>query len=322
LGYQGIFESHDMHLTDLGWDYFTSEWIEYYGKINFLKGGLVAADAIHTVSRRYAQEIQAEEFGCGLEGVLKKRSRDVFGVLNGVDYSEWNPMRDRFIKANYGPNELYGKRSCKFDLQQEFGFARNLGIPLIGILSDLVEHKGFDILSGVLPEIMKLDIQIALAGSGEKRFEDFFREAQSKFPGRVGARIGKHDLILHKIQAGADMLLIPSKFEPYGDLQRYALKYGTVPVVFAAGGLDDAIHGLSSRRNGANGFKFARYTGADLLKTLQVAVDVFRREPETWSVLMKNGMSEDFSWKALAGQYIQMYEIALDRALKKKATPI
>lgn len=312
LNYQGIFEAHDMHVTNLGWSYFVPEHIEYYRKINFLKGGLIFADEVNTVSVKYAEETQTEEYGCGLDGVLRKRKRAISGILNGVNYLEWNPATDRFIKAKYSPNEFYGKRSCKFDLQQEFGLEKRLDVTTIGVLSPLFEHKGFDLLADAFDEIMELDVQFVLIGSGEKRFEEFFTKAQEKYQDRVGIRLGPNEVITHKILAGSDILLIPSKFEPDGVQQIYALKYGTIPLVHASGGLDDAVKNFSRKSRTGNGFKFQRYTAGELLRKIKEAVALFRSDSEAWSILIQNGMSKDFSWKVAAEKYFEMYEIILD----------
>jgi len=308
LGYQGLFPAETMEKIGLASGLFTIDGLEYYGKLNLLKGGLVYSDAINTVSRGYAREIQTEEYGFGLDGLLRRRSQVLSGILNGVDYSLWNPATDKFLAANYGPRSLAGKRKCKQDLLEQFSLpAENLDRPLIGIVSRLSAQKGADLIAEAAEELMAEDVTIVALGAGDAEYEDMFRELAATYPQKVSARIAYDNALAHKIEAGADIFLMPSRYEPCGLNQIYSLKYGTVPVVRATGGLDDTIEAFDPKTGKGTGFKFAEYTGTAMMGAIRAALETYGA-PKLWRKLMLNAMRQDYSWRASAAQYAKLYE--------------
>jgi starch synthase len=308
MGYQGLFPPDTLPLLMLPWDLFTIDKLEFYGKLNFLKGALVFSDFVTTVSRKYSQEIQTAEYGFGLEGVLRGRAGTVTGILNGVDYNEWSPQNDKFIAAHYSPEDLGGKAKCKQDLLTEFG-VRNADprVPVIGIVSRFAAQKGFDLILQVADRLAREDMIVVALGAGDKEYEDLFRRLNKQFPQKFAVKVAYDNKIAHKIEAGADMFLMPSRYEPCGLNQIYSLKYGTVPVVRATGGLDDTIENWEPHTRKGTGFKFAEYSGEALLATLRAALQAFR-DKESWQTLMRNGMNKDFSWTASAREYVKIYE--------------
>ena len=315
IGYQGLFWHYDLQLTNLGWELFTPQALEYYGKINFLKAGIVFADAVTTVSRKYMEEIQTPEFGAGLDGVLRDRKKDLYGILNGVDYDVWSPLQDPLIKERYRPEDLKGKRACKADLQREFGLAVSEETPLIGMISRLDEQKGFDLIAEIMEELMELGPQCVLLGTGKEKFHLLLEGLQKKYPQQLGVKIAFDNMLAHKIEAGADMFLMPSRYEPCGLNQIYSLKYGTVPIVRATGGLDDTIEDFSPLSNAGNGFKLRDYAASCLMEAIKRALLAYR-ERALWENLMLRGMSADFSWERSAGEYLKVYQ---ETIAKKKA---
>ncbi|UCD58871.1 MAG: glycosyltransferase, partial [Candidatus Hydrogenedentota bacterium] len=256
-------------------------------------------------------EIQTPEFGCGLEGILSNRSGRLFGVLNGVDYDEWNPETDNYIAANYGPDDLSGKTRCKVDLLEQFGLPPLTNTPLLGIVSRLADQKGFDILAPVIDDIVNEDYQLALLGTGEKKYHTLFTNIAKKYPERVGVKFTFSNELAHKIEAGADIFLMPSRYEPCGLNQMYSLKYGTVPLARATGGLDDTIIDYpTSAGSCGNGFKFDDYSSSALLGKLQEARKLYANAEE-WKRIMRNGMICDFSWGASAKKYEELYQRAI-----------
>ena len=312
IGYQGLFWHYDLHLTNLSWELFTPQALEYYGKLNFLKAGIVFADAVTTVSRKYMEEIQAPEFGAGLEGVLRDRKNDLYGILNGVDYEEWSPEKDPYIKEKYGPSNLRGKKACKEDLQRESYLALNPDSPLLGVISRLTDQKGFDLLAEIMEDLMGLGVQFVLLGTGEEEYNLLFQKIGQKYPRQAGIRIAFDNALAHKIEAGADMFLMPSRYEPRGLNQIYSLKYGTVPIVRATGGLDDTIQDFDPGSRKGNGFKFREYSASELLCTIKLALETYR-DKATWEKLMLRGMAMDFSWQQSAQAYVKVYEDILKR---------
>jgi len=308
MGYQGQFPPETLPLLMLPWDLFTIGKMEFYGKVNFLKGALVFADFITTVSRKYSQEIQTAEYGFGLEGVLRARASTVTGILNGVDYDVWSPQKDTFIKAPYSPDDFSGKLACKQDLLAAFGVtAPNLRLPVIGIVSRFAAQKGFDLIAQVIDRVAREEMIIAALGTGDKEYEDLFRRLNQQFPQKILVRIGFDNALAHKIEAGSDMFLMPSRYEPCGLNQIYSLKFGTVPVVRATGGLDDTIEPWDARTSRGTGFKFSDYTGEALLTTIRQALTAFK-DQTGWRTLMRNGMAKDFSWTNSAREYVRIYE--------------
>lgn len=312
LAYQGVFPRAALARIGLPETLFHMDALEFYGKVNFLKGGIVFADCLSTVSRKYAEEIQTAEYGCGLEGVLSKRAREgcLAGILNGADYSEWSPESDTFIAANYSVDHLEGKRACKKDLLDAFGLpGENVGIPLLGIVSRLAEQKGMDLVEQIAGELLRGNSALVVLGTGQAAYERFFRGLAAKYPKRAGVKIGFDNALAHKIEAGADVFLMPSRFEPCGLNQIYSLRYGTVPVVRATGGLDDTIVAYGSDGLRGTGFKFQAYESKALLACVKEALDIFR-DPEAWRILQTNGMTKDFSWGASAAAYVDLYQAA------------
>ncbi|MGI9101806.1 MAG: glycogen synthase GlgA [Terriglobales bacterium] len=308
MGYQGLFPPDTLPLLMLPWDLFTIDKLEFYGKINFLKGALVFSDFITTVSRKYSQEIQTSEYGFGLEGVLRARAGTVTGILNGVDYAEWSPESDKFAAARFSPQDLSGKQKCKQDLLAEFGVtSADPKLPVIGIVSRFAAQKGFDLISQTADRLAREEMIVVALGAGDKEYEDLFRRLNKQFPQKFAVKVAYDNKIAHKIEAGADMFLMPSRYEPCGLNQIYSLKYGTVPVVRATGGLDDTIENWDPASKKGTGFKFTEYSGEALLATLRTAIQAYRDQP-SWQTLMRNGMTRDFSWAASAKEYVRVYE--------------
>jgi starch synthase len=310
MGYQGLFPPDTLPLLMLPWELFTISKMEFFGQVNFLKGALVHSDFVTTVSRKYSHEIQTTEYGFGLEGVLRNRAATVAGILNGVDYDEWSPQTDKFIVAKYSPEDLSGKAQCKKDLLNAFGVANSdAKVPVIGIVSRFAAQKGFDLIAQIMDRLAREELIMVVLGSGDKPYEEMFLRLNRQFPNRIAAKVAFDNAIAHKIEAGADMFLMPSRYEPCGLNQIYSLKYGTVPIVRATGGLDDTIEPWDARSGKGTGFKFTDYTGEALLATIKQALLAYR-DPSSWQKLMRNGMARDFSWGASAREYGKVYERA------------
>jgi starch synthase len=316
LAYQGVFDASWLPRLGLGWDLMRIDALEYWGRISYLKGGLMFSRMITTVSPRYAREIQTPEFGFGFDGILRYRSDDVVGILNGIDYDRWDPARDPHLPEPYDASNLAGKRAAKRALLERFGMrADDAGLerPLIGLISRLVDQKGFDLIAEIADELAHLDASFVLLGNGERRYEDLWLGLAARHPDRIGAKIGFDDPLAHLIEAGADLFLMPSRFEPSGLNQMYSLRYGTPPVVRAVGGLADTVRSFNPRTGEGNGFSFNDYSAQALLNTLLWALDVFQ-DRSTWRRIQQEGMAEDFSWDVSARQYVKVYERAIGRA--------
>lgn len=307
LGFQGIFRESNWRWLDLNRTYFSPQYLEFYGNINFLKGGLIFADRITTVSPTYAREIMSAEQGFGLQGILEQRAADVTGILNGVDYNEWNPEIDRFIARRYSENDLTGKRICKDKLQGSLDLPVKSGMPLFGMISRLTSQKGFDLVEKILDQMMKRELQLVLLGSGELRYEDFFVSAAARFPEKLAVRMGFDEALAHRIEAGADIFLMPSLYEPCGLNQMFSLKYGTIPIVRAVGGLKDTVIDYDAEPGKGTGFVFDSYEPAALWESIERALQVFS-ENRSWAALMHRAMRMDFSWDRSARTYSQLYE--------------
>ncbi|MGO9229435.1 MAG: glycogen synthase GlgA [Bryobacteraceae bacterium] len=300
LGYQGLFPATALKRVALDESVFTPDGLEFFGKVSYIKSGISFADALSTVSPTYAREIQTPEYGCGLDGVLRGRAAVLSGILNGADYGEWSPENDPLIPAPYSALDLSGKRTAKELLLTELDLpAEAMERPLLGIVSRFTEQKGVDLLAEVADQIVAEDVYLVALGTGEPEYEESFRAMAERFPGRVAVRIGYDNRLSHLIEAGADMFLMPSRYEPCGLSQIYGLRYGTVPVVRATGGLDDTIEE-------STGFKFQDCSGTALLGAVRDAVEAFSH-PDAWRAVMLRGMQRDFSWKASAQEYAALY---------------
>ncbi len=319
LGYQGHFPPHILPQISLHAGLFTIHTLEFYGKVNILKGGIIFSDFITTVSRKYAEEIQTPEFGYGLEGVLRSRADRLQGILNGVDYEAWDPATDKLLPSTYTPEDLKGKETCKKALLEKMGVRdAALDRPLLGIVSRFATQKGFDLIAGIAEDLAAMDLYVVALGAGEPVYEDLFRALAEKYPAKFLVKIAYDNALAHQIEAGADMFLMPSRYEPCGLNQIYSMKYGTVPVVRATGGLDDTVEAFDGKAG--TGFKFTEYSPAALLATLRQAVETYA-QPQAWQRLMSNGMRKDFSWPHSARQYAKIYQ-ALHKAREKaKAAP-
>lgn len=314
IAYQGIFGSDLFEYTGLGYQLYNPEGVEYWGKINLLKAGIVYSDVINTVSEAYSREIQTPEYGNGLEGLLKKRKNDLYGVVNGVDYDEWNPKTDKYLVANYSPDRVKKKAECKRKILAEFKLKLKPEAPLIGIISRLAAQKGFDILAEAMDELMKLNAGFVILGSGDRKYQLLIEEFAIRYPKKVGVKIGYDNGLAHAIEAGCDFFLMPSKYEPCGLNQIYSLKYGTIPIVRATGGLDDTVRDYKG--SAGTGFKFKEYSADALVEKVKEALAVYD-DKRAWEALQKRAMFEDFSWEHSAQKYIELYNAA---ALKRKQT--
>ena len=300
LGYQGLFRSQAVGEAGLDPSVYRLEGVEFFGKVSYIKSGIVFADALNTVSPTYAREIQTPEFGFGLDGALRARAGALTGILNGADYSVWDPETDPLIPARYSARDLAGKRVCKQQLLAEFGFAAHaIKRPLAGVVSRLTRQKGVDLIAAIADDLVSHNLYLVALGRGEPEEENRFREIAALHPGRIAVRLGFDDALAHRIQAGADLFLMPSRYEPGGLSQIYSLKYGTIPVVRATGGLNDTI-------DDGTGFKFADDSGPALLAAILEAARAFS-QVEFWRSLIVGGMGKDFSWKRSAGAYSALY---------------
>ena len=309
LAYQGVFPSSQYPLTNLPWDYFTPDGVEFYGRFNCLKAGIAFADVVTTVSPRYAREILTPEFGCGLDGLLRHRDSALFGILNGVDYEEWNTTRNPFLPQPYSAEDLSGKIVDKLELQKQMGLPADEGVPVFGTIGRLVEQKGVGIQLAALEEMLGTALQFVLLGSGESAFEQAYQALAKRYPSKVSIRIGYDQAVAHRIEAGADFFLMPSKFEPCGLNQMYSLRYATIPIVRITGGLDDTVIDITEDPEHANGIKFGEYSSRALAKGIQKAL-ALHGEPELMRHFRLNGMSADFSWDRTAQQYENAYRRA------------
>jgi starch synthase len=317
LGYQGLFAPDILPQISLDRSLFSVEGLEFFGKVNFLKGAIIFSDFITTVSRKYAAEIQTSTFGYGLEGVLRVHARKLRGILNGADYDAWNPATDKLIPAQYTPEKLDAKEVCKRDLLRKMGVAEPLmSRPVIGIVSRFATQKGFDLIALIADELMKMHVYVVALGTGEPEFEDLFRSLAARYPGKFLVKVAYDNELAHQIEAGSDIFLMPSLYEPCGLNQMYSLKYGTVPVVRATGGLDDTIQEFDG--TSGTGFKFTEYSAEALLVAICKAVQTYGHQ-SAWRRLMKNGMLKDFSWAASAKSYAEVYQELRDRSARTNA---
>ncbi|MBR9986610.1 MAG: glycogen synthase [Desulfosarcina sp.] len=305
ISYQGRFPEDHWPILSLPRSYYTYDF-EFYGQINLTKSAIHLADAVTTVSETYAREIQTTDFGFGLQDTLQGHKEKLYGILNGVDYQQWRPETDPYTYGIvYSANDLSGKRRIKSKLRAEYQLPDSDALPLIGMTTRFVEQKGIDLITECAEKILQLDTQMIVLGSGEPRYHDFFEWLRRSYPGRVGIYIGFNNELAHRIEAGADIFLMPSLFEPCGLNQIYSLKYGTLPIVRLTGGLADTIE------DGVNGFTFFDFTAHNFLDAAQRAIEVYRKHPDRWIQMMITAMGQDFSWEKSAEKYLGVYNQVL-----------
>ncbi|MCE5241967.1 MAG: glycogen synthase GlgA [Syntrophobacteraceae bacterium] len=321
LAYQGVFPADYFSLTQLPPDVFSFRGMEFWGQCNFLKAGLVYSDMLTTVSPRYSQEIQASEFGCGMDGLLRDRHNSLVGILNGIDCEEWNTEADPYLPARYSMDDLEGKRACKEVLLSDLGFPEgSRRKPLLGMISRMAAQKGFDLMGEILDNLMDLPVSLVILGTGDAAIEKSLKEMESSFPDRLRILTAFDEALAHRIEAGADIFLMPSRYEPCGLNQMYSLRYGTVPVVHATGGLEDSVVDAVQNPDTGTGFKFADYEPFAFLGSIQAALDLYRNR-DKWREIQRRGMGQDFSWTRSAGQYLNIYKNVLARK-PKRPSPI
>lgn len=312
LQYQGVFPRNILRLIGLGEEYFTPERLEFYGQVNFMKAGILYADIINTVSNKYALEIQTPDFGERLDGLLRKRSQDLYGIVNGIDYEEMDPQTDPYIYRNYGIETLQLKKDNKYALQKEMGLPVG-DTPLLAIITRLVGQKGLDLIAGIFDQLMCLGVQFVLLGSGEDYYQKLFSELKMRYQHQVAIFLGFNSELAQRIYAGADIFLMPSRFEPCGLSQMISLRYGTIPVVREVGGLADTIKNYDERTETGNGFSFKPYEPGALLETIKRALRIYSQHPEQWMRLMLRAMQSDFSWDRSANEYVKLYRKAIEK---------
>ncbi len=307
LAYQGVFHGEAFELTNLAPDFFVPGAAEYFGLLNCLKAGIALADVITTVSPRYAREITTEEFGCGLDDLLRRRQDRLIGILNGVDYGEWNTTKNQHLFKSFSVTRMNGKAANKSALQKLVGLPEKKSVPLYGTISRLAEQKGVDIQLGSLEEILNADIQFVQLGSGSPEFEAAYRTLAARFPTKVSVRFGYDESLAHRIEAGCDFFLMPSRFEPCGLNQMYSLRYGTIPIVRAVGGLDDTVIDFNESSKLANGVKFFEYSARALTKAIRKSLAIYG-DAELLKRYRRSGMKSDFSWHNTVGKYLTAYQ--------------
>ncbi len=325
MAYQGVFWHWDMLLTGLDWKYFNWQQMEFFGNLNLLKTGLIFADRLNTVSPRYAEEIQSAPLGCGLEGVLQHRRNVLSGIVNGVDYRQWDPQTDPNLPTNFGPDTVAkGKPVCKAALQTELGLPVTPKTPLVAFIGRLTDQKGLDLLAATVRDwVQSQDVQWVILGTGDPAYEEQFAMLAERFPQKVAARLEFSNELAHRIEAGADVFVMPSRYEPCGLNQLYSLKYGTVPVVRATGGLVDTITALDEKTaedGTATGFSFAEYSALALAETLQRTCNTYT-QPDLWKPLVRSGMKQDWSWATSARSYVELYRATTNEVRRRVAAP-
>ncbi|MHC4470901.1 MAG: glycogen synthase GlgA [Planctomycetota bacterium] len=309
LGYQGLFDAEQMPETGLPQERFNWQEVEFHGRLNLLKGALVHADALSTVSRRYSEEIQTKEYGAGLDGVLRDRAEHLSGIPNGIDVATWDPATDSHLPANFGPDDPAGKEKCKAALQAEAGLPVGTEPLLVGLVGRLAEQKGIDLLTDIIPELVSRPVQLVVLGTGSPEYEELLEKASAKHPERIRAWIRFDEGLAHRIEAGADVFLMPSRYEPCGLNQMYSMRYGTVPLVRATGGLADTVVDASAATladGTATGFCFEKARAEDLLEAIDRSLALFGTG-EAWARLVRICMTRDFSWGARAREYEELY---------------
>jgi starch synthase len=312
LAYQGVFDASWLPRLGLGWDLMRIDAMEYWGRVSYLKAGIVFSRLLTTVSPTYAAEIQTPEYGAGFDGILRERADDLVGILNGIDYDQWDPARDPALPEPFTSTRLETKAAAKRAVLTAFNLPvtdETMTRPLVGLISRLVDQKGFDLLAAIADELPRVGATFVLLGSGERRYEDLWLGLAARHPDRIGARIGFDEGLAHLIEGGADLFLMPSRFEPCGLNQMYSLRYGTVPLVRATGGLADTVRNFDPQTGAGTGFTFDEYSPQALLGTLRWALGVFQ-DRQTWKRIQVAGMQQDYSWDASARRYVEVYERA------------
>ncbi|MCM0080138.1 glycogen synthase GlgA [Geomonas sp. Red32] len=307
MQHQGSFYEGVMDILGIGWQHFNFLELEMNDQVNLLKGGIYHATVLNTVSEGYAREIQTPAFGWGLEGVVRERSPVLRGILNGVDYQEWNPETDRHLPVNFGSDDLSGKALCKRALQREMGLPEREEVPLFGLVTRLVKQKGIDVLAEAIHRMLEMDIQVVLLGAGEPWAHFYFGDVAASHPGRFACRIGYNNGLAHRIEGGCDFFLMPSAFEPCGLNQMYSLRYGTIPIVRATGGLDDSVENFDQAAGTGTGFKFWDLTAGALYDTVGWAVHTWYHHPDAIQALRRRGMAKRFTWEEAAAKYEALY---------------
>ncbi len=310
LAYQGNFPRESFSLLELGPEYFTPDSLEFYGTLSFIKAGLLYSDILTTVSHRYSQEIQTDEFGCKLQGVLSSRKERLFGVLNGIDEDLWNPETDEHIVRKYSFRDLSGKSECRRHLLSMNGFETESDSPVLAMITRFAMQKGLDLVEEVADAILDMKTFLMVLGTGGSRYERFFQKLEARHPDQVSVVLSFDEPYAHQLEAGADLFLMPSRYEPCGLNQMYSLKYGTIPVVRATGGLDDTVEEWSDQSQTGNGFKFESYTSDAFLEAIKRARGKFE-DKHAWNALIQNGMRSNFSWKSSALRYLSLYDQAI-----------
>jgi starch synthase len=311
LAYQGLFEPTWLPGLDLPWDLFTIDQLEFWGRISFLKGGINNAEIVTTVSAKYAEEIQTREVGAGFDGILRRRSADLAGILNGIDTEQWDPAHDSYLPQPFSAAALDAKAASKREVLKRYGLPtddKTMARPLVGMISRMVDQKGFDLIAAIASVLPQLDATFVVLGTGEERYQDLWTRLASEHPDRVGVQIGFDESLAHLIEAGADIFLMPSRFEPCGLNQMYSLRYGTIPVVRGVGGLADTV------RDGVTGFVFEEYSDAALLEALERALALYADRPR-WRAMQAAAMRQDHSWDRSAREYVKIYERAIRKGL-------
>lgn len=319
LQYQGNWPRETLAALGLGDEYYHPDRLEFYGSVSFMKAGIQYADVVNTVSRTYAEEIKHPEMGERMEGLLRKRANDLYGIVNGINYHEFNPRTDPRIHRNFDQYSIVNKRENKFALQKEIGLPAK-EVPLIGLISRLVDQKGLDLIAEVIDEMMSQELQFVVLGSGDRHYEQLFESIKTRYPEKMGLYIGFNAILAQRIYAGSDMFLMPSRFEPCGLGQLISLRYGTIPIVRFTGGLADTVHDYNPVTGSGNGFGFSDYNGRELMNTIYRALQVYREQSEQWYRLVKNAMELDYSWARSGVEYLQLYQEAMSKHLALRQT--
>lgn len=312
LAFQGLFPQDVMKQTGLDWSLFNWRQLEHWGRINFLKGGIVFADVVTTVSKKYAEEIRTVEFGCGLEDALKEHENKLHGIINGVDYAQWSPKNDNLISHKYDVENIRGKALCKKHLQKVLDLPQTK-VPLLGMISRLTEQKGIDLLIVIMDDLMKKDLQLVILGIGEEKYQKILKEIIPKYNRKLSVNIMFDNQLAHQIEAGSDIFLMPSKYEPCGLNQIYSLRYGTVPIVRETGGLADTIIDANDeglKKGTATGFTHKGYFASEFLATIERALDLYKSKTK-WNALRKNAMKQDWSWEKSTKEYVELFKTVL-----------